>query len=204
MGKAAENKKLKQEALLRTAFELFSSQGISNTSISDIAQKAGIAKGTFYLYFKNKYDLNDRLMRYETAKILQKAFDALSATGFTSLEDKIIFIAGHVLGQLTENRMLLRFINRNLSWAVLKRDVGNAPVSYGEENYEFMDLYYDMIRKSQCQYKNPEVMLYMIVELLGVTCYSSVINNDPLPIEQLRPYIMDSIRAIIRSQEITA
>ena len=49
MGKAEENKLKKRESLLNTAFELFTTKGIHDTSISDIVEKAGVAKGTFYL-----------------------------------------------------------------------------------------------------------------------------------------------------------
>ena len=56
MGRVEENKKKKKEALFRTAYELFTTKGINSTAISDIVEKAGVAKGTFYLYFKDKYD----------------------------------------------------------------------------------------------------------------------------------------------------
>ena len=53
MGRVEENKKKKKEALFRTAYELFTTKGINSTAISDIVEKAGVAKGTFYLYFKD-------------------------------------------------------------------------------------------------------------------------------------------------------
>ena len=55
MSKLENNKKKKKDALLNTAFELFITKGIQNTSISNIVEKAGVAKGTFYLYFSDKY-----------------------------------------------------------------------------------------------------------------------------------------------------
>ena len=45
--------------MLSTALHLFSEKGIKKTSIQDIVHDAGIAKGTFYLYFKDKYELQD-------------------------------------------------------------------------------------------------------------------------------------------------
>ena len=51
MGKVDENKHQKMDALFQSAYDLFLNQGIEKTSISDIAKKAGVAKGTFYLYF---------------------------------------------------------------------------------------------------------------------------------------------------------
>lgn len=46
------------------AIELFYKQGIDNTSINEIAKEAGIAKGTVYLYFKNREDLVDSVFNY--------------------------------------------------------------------------------------------------------------------------------------------
>ena len=54
MGKAETNKKRKKNALFQTAYELFTDKGFAKTTISDIVNKAGLAKGTFYLYFKDK------------------------------------------------------------------------------------------------------------------------------------------------------
>ena len=51
MGKADQNKKAKFERLLNTSFELFTSKGLNKTSISDIVEKAGVAKGTLTLLF---------------------------------------------------------------------------------------------------------------------------------------------------------
>ena len=50
------------DALFQSAYDLFLNQGIEKTSISDIAKKAGVAKGTFYLYFADKYEIRDRLI----------------------------------------------------------------------------------------------------------------------------------------------
>ena len=48
MSKLETNKKKKRDSLLDSAFSLFTSKGINKTSISDIAEKSGVAKVTFY------------------------------------------------------------------------------------------------------------------------------------------------------------
>ena len=53
MSKIDQKKREKKEALLLSAFELFTEKGIQNTSISEIVKRAKMAKGTFYLYFKH-------------------------------------------------------------------------------------------------------------------------------------------------------
>ena len=54
--KNSEKKNDKEKRILEASYTLFTTKGINNTSIQDIVENAGIAKGTFYLYFKDKYD----------------------------------------------------------------------------------------------------------------------------------------------------
>lgn len=43
--------------MLCCAKEVFSQKGYHKASVSDIIQRAGVARGTFYLYFQNKNDI---------------------------------------------------------------------------------------------------------------------------------------------------
>lgn len=43
--------------MLKVAAEVFARKGYRNASVSDIVQKAGIGRGTFYLYFSSKRDI---------------------------------------------------------------------------------------------------------------------------------------------------
>jgi AcrR family transcriptional regulator len=47
----------KRQSILRAARELFASHGYEETTIAEIAQAAGVAVGTVYLYFDNKHDI---------------------------------------------------------------------------------------------------------------------------------------------------
>ncbi len=47
----------RREPILRNASRLFSEKGYRGTTVDDIVQATGIAKGTFYIYFKSKEDL---------------------------------------------------------------------------------------------------------------------------------------------------
>ena len=53
------DKEEKENRLLNTAFKLFTEKGLKDTSVQDIVDNASVAKGTFYLYFKDKYDVNE-------------------------------------------------------------------------------------------------------------------------------------------------
>jgi AcrR family transcriptional regulator/predicted DNA-binding transcriptional regulator AlpA len=47
----------KKEQIMDKALEMFSKNGFANTKISEITDELGVAKGTFYLYFKSKKEL---------------------------------------------------------------------------------------------------------------------------------------------------
>jgi TetR/AcrR family fatty acid metabolism transcriptional regulator len=47
----------KRETIMQSAIEIFSRSSFQNSSISEIAQRANVAEGTIYQYFKNKEDL---------------------------------------------------------------------------------------------------------------------------------------------------
>ncbi len=53
-----EQKKLETKAaILTAALQLFTRKGYENTSIEELARKAGIGKGTIYSYFKTKSEI---------------------------------------------------------------------------------------------------------------------------------------------------
>lgn len=201
MGKIDLNKKQKTEALLNSAFELFTSKGITNTTISNIVDRADVAKGTFYLYFRDKYDLHNKLIAHKASQIFCKAEEALRQTSLTQLEDRIIFLVDHILEQFNADKTLLNFIAKNLSWGIFKNELIHPSSPY---EIDFYQLYLDIFKETENVYKNPEVLLFFIIELTSSTCYSSILYGEPVPIEELKPYLFDAIRQIIRSQKIEA
>jgi AcrR family transcriptional regulator len=46
-----------KQLILESARTVISQKGFANTRVSDIVSQAGLAQGTFYLYFKNKQDI---------------------------------------------------------------------------------------------------------------------------------------------------
>lgn len=125
MGKVDENKHQKMDALFQSAYDLFLNQGIEKTSISDIAKKAGVAKGTFYLYFADKYEIRDRLIARTASRLFQRAHKALETADIPEFEDKIIFIVDYVLNAMQKNKLILRFISKNLSWGIFRQAITN-------------------------------------------------------------------------------
>ena len=66
--------------LLNSAYDLFIKNGIENTSIQDIANNAGLGKGTFYTYFKDKYEVRNLLIHIKTNELFLSAYKKLQLT----------------------------------------------------------------------------------------------------------------------------
>jgi len=59
----ARGKAERREAILAAALEEFSASGFAATRLDDVARRAGVAKGTIYLYFRDKESLFQELVR---------------------------------------------------------------------------------------------------------------------------------------------
>lgn len=64
MTRITKEPEIRKQEILDTAMELFYQNGYDKTSISDIAEKIGIAQGLCYRYFKSKEDLFDNALDY--------------------------------------------------------------------------------------------------------------------------------------------
>lgn len=201
MGKVSENKQHKFNKLVEHANELFLSKGFEHTSISDITSAAGVAKGTFYLYFKDKYELRDFLIAQTSSKLFRRAFSELQKHSFDSLEDEIIFLVDHIITQLSKNKIILHFISKNLSWGIFHQAIN----TYSDHTNISFDRIYELLTENDygLTLRDPDIMLFMIVELASSTCYSTVLHKDPVAFEQLKPYLNDCIRSIIQNHIVT-
>ena len=195
MGKVDTNKQQKRESLLDSAFSLFIQNGFSKTSISNIADHAGVAKGTFYLYFKDKYDIKNKLVAHKTHELFDKAGDALEKSGIRGLEEQLIFIIDNIIDALVDNKPLLNFISKNLVMGALR----SALITGEDSDGDFYDKFLGLVTQDKYDYEDVDVMLFTIVELAGSAGYNSILFGEPLPIEQYKPFLYRTVRLIIAS-----
>jgi AcrR family transcriptional regulator len=62
-GARGAQRNVRREAILSAALTEFSARGFAATRLDDVARRAGIAKGTIYLYFRDKESLFQELVR---------------------------------------------------------------------------------------------------------------------------------------------
>lgn len=170
-------------------------KGISNTTISDITQSAGVGKGTFYFYFKDKDDLIEKLIAQKAEQLFMHALEKLHAQPQPlSVEDSLILIADDLLTQLIQDSKLLKFINKNLNYGIYKSALTREEV---RNDFDFLGNYYKLIETDGSEWNEPILMLYTIVELVSSTCHSIILDQDPVDYEYYKPYLFACIRSIM-------
>jgi AcrR family transcriptional regulator len=72
--------------LADVAARVFAERGVSGTAVSDIVKAAGIAQGTFYLYFESKDDIVLAVVEQVAEQMLAAIRSAIETTGTTAAE----------------------------------------------------------------------------------------------------------------------
>lgn len=185
----------KEKSLYDSAYDLFENKGVNETSIDDIVKKAGVAKGTFYLYFKNKYDIIDRIILKKSTGVIKDAAKSTLEKSFQCFEDEVIYFIDYLIEYLRENKRLLKIIHKNLSWGIFRKALANP-----EQLVEMMGVrkyIKDKILK-EMQDRDFEKNLFMIMELTGSVCYSSIILEEPDNIDNMKPVLFTMIKKMMK------
>ena len=192
VSKIEANKRKKEMSLYTAAYDLFTEKGIKDTAISDIVKKAGVAKGTFYLYFKDKYDVLDKIILNKSTKVLSEAIKETKLKTFENFSDELLYFINYIIEFFKEEKLMLKLIYKNLSWGVYKK---------ARKDYKEVDDLYSMFKReyvdTDMSEEDVEKLLFIIVDLVGSVCYSSIILNEPASIDEMKPILFSSIRKIL-------
>ena len=188
MKKVDLKKQRKLQNLLDSSYQLFTTQGIVQTTISDIVRHAGIAKGTFYLYFRNKEDVLNQLLAYKFSQLLRRAAQETIDNHVKGAENRIVYLSNSLIEQLSGDRRLLDFLARNLSSGMLAPDINSAVI---------MDLHTYLLQDEPVRFNDPDIMFFMITTLISNSCVHSLLSTKPPDTARLRPYLLKTIRDIV-------
>ena len=208
MGKALENKLKKRTALLDSAYELFTTMGFTKTTIRDIAHKAGVAKGTFYLYFKDKTDIRNALIRSKASQVLQmacKSMDKLQTRQDSKMDvaDKFVYIIDYIVDYLARDVLFVKFISKHLSWGMFANGQRTSREYYGltdEDDVsliDFSDYIHKMLEADNVQIKDLDLLLFTLLELVSSVLYDLMLYEQPLPLKDFKPYLNHCIRLLV-------
>jgi AcrR family transcriptional regulator len=111
--RAAERRESRRGALVDAAFGVFMEKGVAASSVDDIVDAAGVAKGTFYLYFQTKDDAINAVAERVVDGVVQ-VFETAAATPGLSPVDRLLTLGGSVgqVGAEPNERELIDVLHR--------------------------------------------------------------------------------------------
>ncbi len=101
----------RQNEILDTAQKLFAEKGYGKCTVNDILNEIGIAKGTFYHYFKSKEEVLDAIIDRGARQILERAQEAAANPSF-STEEKLYHVFMAIRMEEESDRMLIEEMHR--------------------------------------------------------------------------------------------
>ena len=104
---------VRRRELLQAAVGVFSEKGIAAASVDDIVRAAGVAKGTFYLYFATKDDAINAVAAWMVETVAERIQALAADTDHTPVERLLAFGASvRQVGDERYERDLVEVIHR--------------------------------------------------------------------------------------------
>ncbi|MCI6389049.1 MAG: TetR/AcrR family transcriptional regulator [Ruminococcus sp.] len=192
MDKITKKKNEKYTKILDTALGLFEKNGTHLVSIDEIVKGAGVAKGTFYLYFKDRYDLISTLIIEKASKYMSLLSDEYEPRNFGDVSTSVRHYIEYISDFLQKNKTLCILIEKNLNTCV--NAVAQTKEGPIKELYEkiFSELINCGVSEAEARAK-----LYLYIELIVSSCCNAIIMETPYTIEELKPHLCQIIESSI-------
>jgi AcrR family transcriptional regulator len=93
--RASGRRESRKGALVDAAFRVFMDKGVAASSVDDIVEAAGVAKGTFYLYFRTKDDAVNAVAERVVDAVV-RVFETAAATPGLSPVERLLTLGESV------------------------------------------------------------------------------------------------------------
>lgn len=94
-----EQVKGKRELIIQAAMKIFARDGFHKAKVGDIAEEAGIGKGTIYEYFKSKKNVFEEMIKYSLSVYLENIQEIFHKENSTEQKLKAFIIQAQALAQ---------------------------------------------------------------------------------------------------------
>ena len=115
--------------------------------------------------------------------------------GISDFKKRTLFFIDYIINFLKENESLLRLINKNMSWGLYRRAM-MKPKEY-EEVKKVLDVFINNLMNEGMDKNEAEMTLFMIIELVGSVCFTTIVFKEPTDIDGIKPVLLKKILAMI-------
>jgi AcrR family transcriptional regulator len=189
----------RSESIQDAAIRVIARKGIAGASMNEIAQEAGISKGTIYLYFANQRDLIEKTVDRAFAALHVSLGDAFESDGTclerlrTVLRVKFGFLAAHA--DLLRIYAEMQFPEGPSAVAV-RCDRGNRP-HFKEHQERLVNFLISAMEAGEIRPMNPTRLAVFLQDGLMGVLLARLGETDPPSIDEdvswLNAVILDGI-----------
>ena len=197
LSKKELNKIEKRKRLIESAYKCFLEKGFEKTTIGDITDGAKVAKGTFYLYFKDKTQIQNVVTLYKSYGVIQQSLKLSRDRNLENKAEEFIYFLDEIINYLENHTDMLNTIYTNLSKGIFNTILNKD--GYEQERksvekivQEFTKTFEHVIDPSEAR-----ETLFIILEMVGAVCYNAIILNEPASINEMKPILFKNIRKIL-------
>ena len=183
-----QQKAEKKRKLLDAAYHCFVEKGLHKTSIDDIVARAGVAKGTFYLYFADKSHLSEQLYISLSRRILLHAYHEVEKQGVTDYIPTVLAFVDAIIEYLKDNKPILALLEKNFSWPPIEKGLLDD-----EDFRRITDLLMSNPHRKDDSRETSIKYMFSLLALCGSVGYSSIIKGQPDTIDNMKPVLYDII-----------
>ncbi|MEZ4936460.1 MAG: helix-turn-helix domain-containing protein [Crocinitomicaceae bacterium] len=171
------------QRITHSALQLFSEKGYKNTSVAEIAKRAGISKGLIYNYYDSKEG------------VLKGVIE-----GFRSMKDEIVQEGITIENALDQFFMMIEhqigFVKMMMSFSL---DVNEMPIVeefVHEKATEGIKLYTPLLEK--IGFEDPETEAWFLSTLLQGTAILTIVSHEDYPLEKMKKKIYQRYKINIK------
>lgn len=190
-----QKKEQKRTGLIEAAHYLFLERGLSGTSIDAIVERAEVAKGTFYLYFKNKDAVLSEVVYEITRDVLLEGYRQAALHEDADFTEKIILVIDYMVEHFKKNPRELQMIKKDFSWSLIREKV--AAASQDAAVSEMLSLWAQNPQMQKYPQEQSMLIFYAIIEMCGSLCYSCIIEKQPTDIDSMKPTLYLMVRKML-------
>ena len=171
-----------QENIENIALELFALKGYHATSISQIAEKAGISKGLLYNYFESKERLLDSIITKVYDEIMRVVQMSENLSAEKQIEQMIIQTIDHLKKNITFWRLYLFLIHQS----DIQKKLAKLYEKMREDYMNYVVKLFEEIGS-----KNPEMEAMMLGTLFDGIGLNYVTAPEGYPIDEMSNYLIE-------------
>ena len=186
----------KRYRIQNAAISLFMEQGVESTSVNEIVKKANVAKGTFYVYYKDKNALISQILTKQHGalinEIMNRSYEKAKAENGSW---KMMFVE-ELIAHHRKNPLLLKTIQKNMPYIFDTEEHRQIVYQEIKRLDEFLALW-----KRDGERERDTVNRFMLVmEIVSVVCYNALFFDHPDQLDRILSEVRRAAYSIMESE----